>query len=102
MFERSLAEFHRIEEDEKVYTSQLAHIATTHPIAERLMRIPGVGVLTATAALAVVSTPQEFKTGHHFAAFLGLVPRQHSMAVPFRSRIHYRSRFPSIISQVHS
>jgi transposase len=78
LFERSLAEFHRIEEDEKFYTAQLERIATTHPVALRLMQIPGVGLLTATAALAVVAAPQEFKNGRHFAAFLGLVPRQHS------------------------
>jgi transposase len=77
-FERTLAEFHRLEEEEKFYTAQLTRIATTHPVAARLMQIPGVGVLTATAALAVVSAPQEFKNGRHFAAFLGLVPRQHS------------------------
>jgi transposase len=78
LFERSRAEFHRMEEDEQFYTAQLERIATAHPVAVRLMQIPGVGVLTATAVLATVSAPQEFKNGRHFAAFLGLVPRQHS------------------------
>ena len=36
--------------------------------------IPGVGLLTATAAVATMSNPKAFKSGREFAAFLGLVP----------------------------
>jgi transposase len=67
-----------MEEDEQFYTAQLERIAMTHLVVARLMQIPGVGVLTATAALAVVPAPQEFKNGRHFAAFLGLVPRHYA------------------------
>jgi transposase len=38
--------------------------------------IPGVGLLTATAAVATMGDPRTFKTGREFAAWLGLVPRQ--------------------------
>jgi transposase len=44
----------------------------------RIESIPGVGVLTATALVAAVGTAKEFKNGRQMAAFLGLVPRQHS------------------------
>lgn len=45
---------------------------------ERLMEIEGVGFLTASAVVAAVSTPSDYKNGRHFSAWLGLVPRQHS------------------------
>ncbi|TAH45428.1 MAG: IS110 family transposase [Betaproteobacteria bacterium] len=44
--------------------------------ARRLMQIPGVGVLTATAAVATIGEAKVFRSGREFAAFLGLVPRQ--------------------------
>jgi transposase len=43
----------------------------------RIAAIPGVGVLTATAAVATMGEPKAFKSGREFAAWLGLVPRQH-------------------------
>jgi transposase len=42
------------------------------------MTIPGVGVVTATALVSSMREPADFKSGRHFAAWLGLVPRQHS------------------------
>lgn len=44
--------------------------------ARRLMQIPGVGLLTATAAVATLGNAKAFSNGREFAAFLGLVPRQ--------------------------
>ena len=38
----------------------------------------GSGPLIATAIVASVAEPQRFKNGRQFAAYLGLVPRQHS------------------------
>ena len=42
----------------------------------RLMEVPGVGLLSATAAVATMGDAKTFKSGREFAAFLGLVPRQ--------------------------
>ena len=50
----------------------------THPVCRRLATVPGVGPLVATALVGSVADPQRFKNGRQFAAFLGLVPRQHS------------------------
>ncbi len=47
-------------------------------VCQRISKIEGVGVLTATAILTVLSNPALFKNGRHFSAFLGLVPRQSS------------------------
>jgi transposase len=45
---------------------------------KRLMEVPGVGLLTATALVATVGNAREFKSGRQLSAFLGLTPRQHS------------------------
>jgi transposase len=44
----------------------------------RLGEIDGIGPLTATALVAAVGSGADFKNGRHMAAWLGLVPRQHS------------------------
>jgi transposase len=44
----------------------------------RLRDIPGVGPISATAIVATMGDSKVFKNGRHFAAFLGLVPAQHS------------------------
>lgn len=57
---------------------RIAEVFKTHPVCRRLATVPGVGPLVATALLGSVADPQRFKNGRQFAAFLGLVPRQHS------------------------
>ena len=48
-----------------------------HPVSQRLAAIPGVGPITAiTMALSV--SPANFESGRHFAAWLGLTPRERS------------------------
>lgn len=42
----------------------------------RIAEIPGVGLLTATAAIATMGDAKAFQSGREFAAWLGLVPRQ--------------------------
>jgi transposase len=41
-------------------------------------RVPGIGVIGATAIASTVTDPSDFKSGRDFAAWIGLVPRQHS------------------------
>jgi transposase len=45
--------------------------------SRRIADIPGVGLLTATAAVATIGNAKVFKSGREFAAWVGLVPRQH-------------------------
>ena len=44
----------------------------------RLMAIPGVGPMSATALVVAMGDPSRFRSGRHFAAWLGLVPKQDS------------------------
>ena len=57
---------------------QMRLAAKDNPVARRLQTMPGVGPMTA-AAIGVFAPPAEaFKSGRDFAAWVGLVPRQHS------------------------
>jgi transposase len=47
-------------------------------IGRRLMDIPGVGPLLASAFVASVADPSVFRTGRDLAAWIGLVPKQNS------------------------
>ena len=44
----------------------------------RLVRISGIGLLTAMALIALVGDARQFKNGRQMAAYLGLTPREHS------------------------
>ena len=48
--------------------------------SRRLATIPGVGVITATALVATIGDASQFRSGRQLAAWLGLVPKQHSSA----------------------
>jgi transposase len=52
--------------------------AGDHEACRRLMAIPGVGPVTATAVVASIGNGAEFRKGRSFAAWLGLVPEQRS------------------------
>ena len=64
----------RIETLEK----QLRQEAKQRPAVQRLMAVPGIGLLTATALVAAVDTMAAFRNGRHLAAWLGLTPKESS------------------------
>ncbi len=55
---------------------EIARRARDDVIARRLMTIPGVGPITATAIAALAPPAETFAKGRDFAAWLGLAPRQ--------------------------
>jgi transposase len=54
------------------------HAASDVEALKRLMTIPGVGPVTASAITATIQDASAFASGREFAAFLGLTPRQNS------------------------
>lgn len=66
--------------DEQVAHSDrmIGHLAKTSEPCQRLMQVPGIGPLIATALLAAVGDARLFEDGRQLAAWLGLVPRQDS------------------------
>jgi transposase len=57
---------------------ELRVLAAADPVVERLMTIPGIGVLTATALVGSVGHIHAFRRARQFASWLGLTPREHS------------------------
>ncbi|MDE9541277.1 IS110 family transposase, partial [Xenorhabdus bovienii] len=55
---------------------QLVSVARQNEACQRLLKIPGVGPLIATAAVATMGEAAAFKSGREFSAYLGLVPKQ--------------------------
>ena len=62
-----------LENDRRVLAS-----ARRTELGRRLMDIPGIGPLLASAFVASVADPSVFKTGRDLAAWIGLVPKQNS------------------------
>lgn len=60
------------------YDMQIALLAEQSDACKRVMSIPGIGPLTATALVAAAGDAKVFRNGREMAAWLGLVPRQHS------------------------
>jgi transposase len=50
----------------------------SNALSRKLEKIPGIGPITASALIASVGNAKNFKNGRQLAAWLGLVPRQHS------------------------
>jgi transposase len=60
------------------YNQRIEQLARADERIQRLITIPGVGPLTATALLAAIGNINVFKNGRELAAWVGLVPRQRS------------------------
>ena len=58
--------------------SKIEKLFECNDTCKRLEKIPGIGILGSTILASVLGNGSSFKNGRHFAAFLGLVPRQHS------------------------
>jgi transposase len=73
-----LREIRALEERVQGIDQRLTTIAASHPTADRLQRIPGIGLVTATGLLATVPDIHAFRTGRRFASWLGLTPSERS------------------------
>jgi transposase len=60
----------------KVLETRIRHWHRANLASQRLATIPGIGPITATAIAATVPDPKAFRSGRHFAAWLGLTPQQ--------------------------
>ncbi len=72
------AEITFLEEQMAEVERLLKEFTRQNPEVQALQTVAGIGLLTATATVAAVGTPQHFKSGRQFAAWLGITPREHS------------------------
>lgn len=82
MFREMLSELYdeMVHLDERIrkLECKLETICSQNNDCQRLLSIPGIGLLSATAMIAAIGDISVFKNGRELAAWLGLVPRQHS------------------------
>jgi transposase len=78
VFRHLYEEFLALEKRLAYYNEKLTAIGQAHPACQRLQTIPGIGPVSATALIAAIGDVTQFKNGRQLAAWLGLVPREHS------------------------
>jgi transposase len=78
LLEKQYELFIQIDEQIAFYEEQVKKIVNSSDTCQRLMKIEGVGPITSLSLITTIGDPNVFKNGRHFAAFVGLVPKQHS------------------------
>lgn len=73
------------------YDRQIGELCKQDQRCQRLLKVPGIGPLSATALVAALGNGHEFKNGRHFSAYLGLVPGHsntgdHTVMLPLTKR----------------
>lgn len=71
-------DYHRFEDREKELSAQINSLNKDNELVQIAMTCPGVGELTASALVAEVGDASQFKSGREMAAWIGVVPSQHS------------------------
>jgi transposase len=72
------SDWENLEQQIDVLTKEIEHIADEDSACRRLLAVPGVGALVSTALVASIGNGSAFTKGRDFAAWVGLVPKQHS------------------------
>jgi transposase len=67
-----------IEEQIDTLDIQIDQLSSANETCNRLQKIEGIGPISALAIIALVGNGSGFKNGRHFAAYMGLTPKQHS------------------------
>jgi transposase len=78
VFADATAQLRELDARIAAYDRRIAALARASEAVQRIMKIEGVGPVTATALVASVGDGRVFNNGRQFAAWLGLTPRQHS------------------------
>jgi len=78
LFSSLCQELYGVDERVKTLDKKVKQLANEHPICQRLMAIPGIGPMVATAVLSAIGNASNFKNGRELSAWLGLVPKQYS------------------------
>ncbi len=68
----------RLIDKEAELSKKIHGLCKTSEDYKNLQSVPGIGPLNAAAAISEIGDGSQFGKGRHYAAFIGLVPRQHS------------------------
>lgn len=75
---RLLEHFKDLDRQVNEMEHQIEHWHRANELSRKLEKIPGIGPITASALVASVGDAKNFANGRQLAAWLGLVPKQHS------------------------
>jgi transposase len=75
---QAVREIRAIEESMIQVETELAQIARCSEVCQRLQKIPGIGLIAATAVVGSVGDIRSFRSPRHFAGWLGLTPKEYS------------------------
>ena len=78
IFERLYEQFKRYEEQVLLYEKDIEAHVKSEPLCKEILKIEGIGPMTASALVATIGDAKVFKNGREVSAWLGLVPKQHS------------------------
>lgn len=76
MLSRQLQRLRLLEDEILAAEQEMGEWLKVEPAAQCVQTIPGIGLITATALVATMGSPQAYHSGRAFAASLGLVPTQ--------------------------
>lgn len=76
MIEGLATDLHHLDERLDALTAEIEALAGSDEACRRLMKIPGIGPIIASAMVATIGDGSAFRRGRDFGAWLGLVPRQ--------------------------
>ena len=82
VIQRAFEHWRELDEHLRWCDRQVGQHVRANPAAKRAAKVVGIGELGASALTAGVGDFKQFKSGHQFGAWLGLVPRQES---PYRA-----------------
>jgi transposase len=74
------AQLAAVDKEARALEAKLKAWHRTNERSQRLAAIPGIGPIGATALAMKVPDPTVFRSARHFAAWLGLTPKDHSTA----------------------
>jgi len=78
LFHALRQELYELDDRVKQADKQVKQLANEHPVCRRLMVIPGIGPMIATALISTIGDANNFKNGRELSSWLGLVPKQYS------------------------
>jgi len=78
LLNRMWQEWKQIDTEVQAITEEIERISKDDARCQQLRQIPGFGPLISTATVAAIGNGAAFRRGRNFAAWVGVVPRQHS------------------------
>jgi len=78
LIQRLLAHLKELDRQAAEISAQIEAWHRNDELSRKLAAVPGIGPITASALVATVGNARNFASGRQLAAWLGLVPRQHS------------------------